>query len=37
MPKTNVVFYQDEDGSVPILDWLDSKMNEYAKEEKSDV
>jgi DNA-binding XRE family transcriptional regulator len=24
MPKTNVVFYREEDGSVPILDWLDS-------------
>lgn len=24
MPKTNVVFYQEEDGSVPILEWLDS-------------
>ena len=24
MPKTNVVFFQEEDGSVPILEWLDS-------------
>lgn len=24
MPKTNVVFYKEEDGSVPILEWLDS-------------
>ena len=24
MPKTNVVFYQEDDGSVPILEWLDS-------------
>jgi phage-related protein len=24
MPKTKVVFYKQEDGSVPILDWLDS-------------
>ena len=23
MPHTRVVFFQDEDGSVPILDWLD--------------
>jgi hypothetical protein len=23
MPKTRVVFFQDEDGTVPILDWLD--------------
>src|SRR3954465_12678173 len=24
MPRTHVVFYQDDDGSVPILHWLDS-------------
>ena len=24
MPKTDVVFYREDDGSVPILDWLDS-------------
>jgi phage-related protein len=24
MPKTRVVFYKDDDGSVPALDWLDS-------------
>lgn len=24
MPKTNVVFYQEDDGAVPVLDWLDS-------------
>src|SRR5258705_7169882 len=24
MPKTKVVFYKEEGGSVPILDWLDS-------------
>ena len=23
MPKTKVVFFKDEDGSVPIVDWLD--------------
>ncbi len=23
MPKTSVVFYRDDDGSVPVLDWLD--------------
>lgn len=22
MPKTEVVFYKDDDGSVPVLDWL---------------
>ena len=24
MPITQVVFYQDDDGSVPVLEWLDS-------------
>jgi phage-related protein len=24
MPQTRLVFYQEEDGTVPILDWLDS-------------
>src|SRR5438552_16189333 len=24
MPKTKVVFFKEEDGSVPILEWLDS-------------
>ena len=24
MPKTEVVFYKEQDGSVPILEWLDS-------------
>ena len=24
MPKIDVVFYQEETGSVPVLDWLDS-------------
>jgi phage-related protein len=24
MPKTKVVFYREDDGSVPILEWLDS-------------
>ena len=24
MPQTNVVFYQEEDGTVPVLDWLGS-------------
>jgi phage-related protein len=24
MPRTNVVFYKEEDGSVPVLEWLDS-------------
>lgn len=24
MPKTKVVFYREDDGTVPVLDWLDS-------------
>lgn len=24
MPKTNVIFYMEEDGSAPVLEWLDS-------------
>ena len=24
MPQTRVVFYEEDDGTVPILDWLDS-------------
>jgi len=24
MPKTKVVFYKEDDGSVPILEWLDT-------------
>lgn len=24
MPKISVVFYQEDDGSVPVLDWLDT-------------
>lgn len=24
MPKTKVIFYQEDDGSVPVLDWLKS-------------
>ena len=24
MPPTRVVFYQEEDGSVPVLEWLDA-------------
>ena len=24
MPKTRVVFYQEEDGTVPVLKWLDA-------------
>lgn len=23
MPQTNVVFYQDDDGSIPVLEWID--------------
>lgn len=24
MPKTKVIFYREDDGSVPVLEWLDS-------------
>jgi phage-related protein len=24
VPKTHVVFYQEDDGTVPVLDWLDA-------------
>lgn len=24
MPPTEVIFYREEDGTVPLLDWLDS-------------
>ncbi len=24
MPTTNVIFYREDDDSVPILDWLDA-------------
>ena len=24
MPRTRVIFYKEDDGSVPVLDWLDS-------------
>ena len=24
MPRTQVVFYQEDDGTTPVLDWLDS-------------
>ena len=24
MPKTHVVFYQEDDGTVPVLEWLDT-------------
>lgn len=24
MPRTHVVFYQEDDGTIPVLDWLDS-------------
>ena len=27
MPQVQVVFYQDEDGSVPVLDWLDGLID----------
>lgn len=30
MPTTNVLFYREEDGAVPILDWLD-KIPEKAQ------
>ena len=25
MPKTKVVFFREEDGKVPFLDWLDQQ------------
>lgn len=35
MPKTRVVFYRQEDGSIPVLEWLDSlrrrEKRAYAK------
>jgi hypothetical protein len=31
MPKTRVVFYKDDDGSVPALAWLDELANPRAK------
>jgi hypothetical protein len=24
MPETHVIFYQDEEGNAPVLDWLDN-------------
>ena len=24
MPRTNVVFFREDDGSIPVLDWLDT-------------
>ena len=24
MPKTKVIFYKEDDGSIPVLEWLDS-------------
>jgi hypothetical protein len=24
MPRTEVVFYRDDDGSAPVLEWIDS-------------
>ena len=26
MPKTEVIFFQDTDGSVPVIDWLDEQL-----------
>lgn len=31
MPETHVVFYQEEDGKVPILDWLTRLLKEDRK------
>jgi phage-related protein len=28
MPQTEVVLYQEEDGTVPLVDWLDALPNE---------
>ena len=25
MPRTDVVFYRDDDGSIPVLEWLDAR------------
>ncbi|SRR5260221_14410508 len=27
MPQTNVVFYKEDDGTVPMLEWLDTLSN----------
>jgi hypothetical protein len=27
MPTTEVIFYQEEDGTIPIVDWLDGLHN----------
>jgi phage-related protein len=31
MPETRVIFYQDEDGDAPVLDWLDELEREDPK------
>lgn len=31
MPKTRVVFYQEEDGTAPVLDWLDDLRRKNKK------
>ncbi len=31
MPKTTVYFYQDDDGSIPVRDWLDALRLREAK------
>jgi phage-related protein len=31
MPKTQVVFYQESEGNVPVLDWLKSLLNRDRK------
>ncbi len=31
MPETRIVFYQDEDGEVPVLEWLKQLLKENRK------
>jgi phage-related protein len=31
MPETRVIFYQDEEGKVPVLDWLDKLEQQDSK------
>ncbi|MEA5599338.1 type II toxin-antitoxin system RelE/ParE family toxin [Rivularia sp. UHCC 0363] len=31
MPKTHIIFYQDEDGEVPVLEWLKQLLKKNRK------
>jgi phage-related protein len=31
MPETHVIFYQDEEGNAPVLDWLDNLEQQDSK------